>query len=132
MKSKEREALEKLIARYDKLGRDTYNPDGSILKRGDSAAKTMAAKLRVDLGAMEDSLRQGHLDTAMGDIPQAVPKASGRAAFQPMNMQNFALKPFISDNPMSLGGQTFAPVDRELLNPYEKRRSPYWNLFGYS
>ena len=121
MKSKEREALEKLIQMYKDKSK---NP-------GD-AASMMAQKLRVELASMEDSLRQGHLDTAIGDIPQAAPKSSGRAAFQPMNMQNFAFKPFISDNPMSLGGETFAPVDRELLNPYEKRRSPYWNLFGYS
>jgi len=117
-KSKEYKALEKLIESYE--------------ARGDPKSKQMAAKLKVELGALEDKLKQGYLDTAIGDIPQASPKASGRAQFQPQNFKSFAMSPFISDNPLSMGGSTFAPVDREILNPEEKKRSPWWGLMGYN
>jgi hypothetical protein len=117
-KSAEYKALEKLIKSYE--------------ARGDDKSKMMAAKLKVELGAMEDKLKQGYLDSAIGDIPQASPKASGRAQFQPQNFQDFAFSPFMSNNPMSMGGATFAPVDQQLLNPEEKRRSPYWGLMGYN
>jgi len=117
-KSAEYKALEKLIKSYE--------------DRGDQKSKQIAAKLKVELGAMEDKLKQGYLDSAIGDIPQASPKASGRAQFQPQNFQDFALSPFISNNPMSMGGATFAPVDQELLNPEEKKRSPWWSLMGYN
>jgi|TARA_R110000824_G_scaffold124945_1_gene283764 hypothetical protein len=117
-KSEEYKAIEKLIKSYE--------------NRGDAKSKQMAAKLKVELAAMEDKLKQGYLDTAIGDIPQASPKASGRAQFQPQNFKNFAMSPFISDNPLSMGGATFAPVDRAVLNPEEKKRSPWWGLMGYN
>ena len=120
-KSKEYKALEELIKDYEDRG-----------LKGDNKAKQMAAKLKDALGAMEDKLKQGYLDTAIGDIPQASPKASGRAQFQPQNFKSFAMSPFISDNPLSMGGATFAPVDRAVLNPEEKKRSPWWGLMGYN
>ena len=93
---------------------------------------TLAAQAELDLASLEDELTKGFLESAVGDIPQASPKASGRAQFQPQNFKSFAMSPFISDNPLSMGGATFAPVDREILNPEEKKRSPWWGLMGYN
>jgi len=92
----------------------------------------LAAQAELDLARLQDELTKGFLESAVGDIPQASPQASGRPQFQPQNFKSFAMSPFLSDNPMSMGGATFAPVDREILNPEEKKRSPWWGLMGYN
>ena len=108
-------AYKKLIAKLKADGKDT-----------------LAAQAELDLASLQDELTKGFLESAVGDIPQATPQASGRAQFQPQNFKSFAMSPFISDNPMSMGGETFVPVDREALNPEEKKRSPWWGLMGYN
>ena len=108
-------AYKKLIAKLKAEGKDV-----------------LAAQAELDLANLQDKLTAGFLESAIGDIPQASPASSGRAQFQPQNFKSFAMSPFISDNPLSMGGATFAPVDREILNPEEKKRSPWWGLMGYN
>jgi len=97
-------------------------------------SKALAAQLRRDWLADKAAITKGHLATATGTITQAKPKIGGRAQFQPMNMQKFAMSPFLSDNPMSLGGASMAPVDRDVLYPESTKgitkRSPWWGLMG--
>jgi hypothetical protein len=97
-------------------------------------SKALAAQLRRDWLADKAAITKGHLATATGTITQAKPKIGGRAQFQPMNMQKFAMSPFLSDNPMSLGGASMAPVDRDVLYPESTKgitkRSPWWSLMG--
>jgi len=103
-----------------------------IAKLKEEGKKALAAQAELDLANLQDELTKGFLESSIGDIPQATPQSSGRAQFQPQNFKSFAMSPFISDNPMSLGGATFVPVDREILNPEEKKRSPWWSLMGYN
>ena len=109
------------------------------LESGEKSSPTtqaLAAQLRRDWLADKAAITQGHLATATGTITQAKPKVSGRPQFGPAVMQDFAFSPHISKAPQSLGGATFAPVDRELLYPEETKgitkRSPWWSLMGYS
>jgi len=94
----------------------------------------LAEQLKRDWLADKAAVTKAHLATATGTITQAKPKVSGRAQFQPMNMQKFAMSPFLSDNPMSLGGASMAPVDRDVLYPESTKgitkRSPWWGLMG--
>ena len=103
-----------------------------IAKLKAAGKNTLAAQAELDLASLQDELTKGFLESSIGDIPQASPASSGRAQFQPQNFKSFAMSPFISDNPLSMGGATFAPVDREALNPEEKKRSPWWGLMGYN
>ena len=107
------------------------------LESGENSSPTtqaLAAQLRRDWLADKSAITKGHLATATGTITQAKPKIGGRAQFQPMNMQKFATSPFLSDNPMSLGGASMAPVDRDVLYPESTKgitkRSPWWGLMG--
>jgi hypothetical protein len=106
------------------------------LEGGSPQNKALAAQLRRDWLADKAAITQGHLATATGTITQAKPKVSGRPQFGAQVAQDFAFSPHISKAPQSLGGATFAPVDRELLYPEETkgitRRSPWWGLMGYS
>jgi hypothetical protein len=106
------------------------------LESGSTQNQALAAQLRRDWLADKAAITKGHLATAIGTITQAKPKVSGRPQFGPAVMQDFAFSPLISKAPQSLGGATFAPVDRELLYPEETKgitkRSPWWSLMGYS
>ena len=106
------------------------------LMAGDAQSQALAQQLKRDWLADEAAITQGHLATATGTITQAKPKVSGRPQFGSAVMQDFAFSPHISKAPQSLGGATFAPVDRELLYPEETKgitkRSPWWGLMGYS
>lgn len=120
-KRKEIEEMEKLIKHYTDVGK-----------------LQLAQELRVELAKAEKDIREGYLKTAAGaHLTQAQPKASGRPQFGPQNYPDFALTPFIAQNPMSLGGATLAPVGKSLFpwrdeeDPIEKR-SPMWNLMGYA
>ena len=105
-------------------------------KKSSPTTQALAAQLRRDWLADKAAITQGHLATATGTITQAKPKVSGRPQFGSAVMQDFAFSPHISKAPQSLGGATFAPVDRELLYPEETKgitkRSPWWSLMGYS
>jgi len=96
----------------------------------------LAEQLKRDWLADKAAVTKAHLATATGTITQAKPKVSGRPQFGPKVAQDFAFDPFISKAPQSLGGATYAPVDRELLYPEETKgitkRSPWWSLMGYS
>jgi len=106
------------------------------LMAGDAQSQALAQQLKRDWLADEAAITKGHLATATGTITQAKPKVSGRPQFGSAVMQDFAFSPHISKAPQSLGGATFAPVDRELLYPEETKgitkRSPWWGLMGYS
>jgi len=106
------------------------------LEGGGAQNQALAAQLRRDWLADKAAVTQGHLATATGTITQAKPKVSGRPQFGAQVAQDFAFSPHISKAPQSLGGATFAPVDRELLYPEETKgitkRSPWWSLMGYS
>jgi len=99
---------------------------------------TVVKWLQDELDATIAGEKKGHLETASGKFQvQAQPKASGRPQFGPQNYPDFALTPFIAQNPMSLGGATFAPVNQKLLYPWREeedieKRSPIWNLMGYN
>ena len=82
-----------------------------------------------------------HFDTVIGDDQLSIPTGKrGRAQFAPKVAQDFALDPFISKAPQSLGGKTMVPVNEKLLYPWRsdpemqgiERRSPWWDLMGYS
>jgi hypothetical protein len=82
-----------------------------------------------------------HFDTVIGDDQLSIPTGKrGRAQFAPKVAQDFALDPFISKAPQSLGGKTMVPINEKLLYPWRsdpemqgiERRSPWWDLMGYS
>ena len=94
--------------------------------------------LRATAVSNAEAVQKGHLETASGKhLPIPTPKRSGRPQFGPQNYQDFALTPFIAQNPLSWGGATFAPVNDKLLYPWREeddieKRSPMWNLMGYA
>jgi len=92
----------------------------------------LAAQLEADWAAEDAAVQKAYLETAVGDIPQAKPGKFGPQKFQPTTEP--LLSPFITQNPMSLGGNTFVDVNRKLLSGLdeERKRSPWWGLMGYS
>ena len=104
----------------------------------DVELQALADALDAETAWNADAVTKGHLQTASGaGLTEAQPKPSGRPQFGPQNYPDFALTPFIAQNPMSLGGATFAPVNDKLLYPWREeddieKRSPMWNLMGYA
>jgi len=92
----------------------------------------IAAQLKADWAAEDAAVQKAYLQTAVGTIPQAKPQSFGPQKFQPTTQP--LLSPFITQNPMSLGGATFVDVDRKLLSGLdeERKRSPWWGLMGYA
>jgi hypothetical protein len=92
----------------------------------------IAAQLQADWAAEDAAVQKAYLTTAVGDIPQAKPGKFGPQKFQPTTEP--LLSPFITQNPMSLGGNTFVDVNRKLLSGLdeERKRSPWWGLMGYA
>ncbi len=115
--SKEVKALEALALEYDR----------------DPSKAGMAAQIRAEIASIKDAAIQGYLKTARGEHqPQAKPKSSGVPSYLPGGLAPLTTQ--FTNNPMSLGGAAFAPVDREMLNPWEEdisKRSPWWGLLGY-
>ena len=109
-----------------------------IAKAIEGTHPELAAALRATVANRAEAVKKGHLETASGrNLPIPTPKRSGRPQFGPQNYPDFALTPFIAQNPMSLGGATFAPVNQKLLYPWREeedieKRSPIWNLMGYN
>jgi len=128
-KSKEIQAMRDLIDYYKELSKSSGEVPGS-----GGQYELLYKQLEGTLAAKLDAIKMGHLETASGlNLPQAKARKIGQT-ITPMNVAQ--LNKMHTTNPMSLGGTTFAPVNRKVLNPgWEEegitRQSPYWNLFGY-
>jgi len=101
----------------------------------------LAALYEQQFKADNKATMMAHFDTVIGDDQLSIPTGKrGRAQFAPKVAQDFALDPFISKAPQSLGGKTMVPVNEKLLYPWRsdpemqgiERRSPWWDLMGYS
>jgi hypothetical protein len=101
----------------------------------------LAAMYEQQFKADNKATMMAHFDTVIGDDQLSIPTGKrGRAQFAPKVAQDFALDPFISKAPQSLGGKTMVPVNEKLLYPWRsdpemqgiERRSPWWDLMGYS
>ena len=101
----------------------------------------LAAIYEQQFKADNKATMMAHFDTVIGDDQLSIPTGKrGRAQFAPKVAQDFALDPFISKAPQSLGGKTMVPVNEKLLYPWRsdpemqgiERRSPWWDLMGYS
>jgi len=101
----------------------------------------LAALYEQQFKADNKATAMAHFETVIGDPKLSIPTGKrGRAQFAPQVAQDFALDPYISKAPQSLGGKTMAPVNEKLLYPWRsdpdmqgiERRSPWWDLMGYS
>jgi len=101
----------------------------------------LAAMYEQQFKADNKATMMAHFDTVIGDDQLSIPTGKrGRAQFAPKVAQDFALDPFISKAPQSLGGKTMVPINEKLLYPWRsdpemqgiERRSPWWDLMGYS
>ena len=101
----------------------------------------LAAIYEQQFKADNKATMMAHFDTVIGDDQLSIPTGKrGRAQFAPKVAQDFALDPFISKAPQSLGGKTMVPINEKLLYPWRsdpemqgiERRSPWWDLMGYS
>ena len=101
----------------------------------------LAAMYEQQFKADDKATMMAHFDTVIGDDQLSIPTGKrGRAQFAPKVAQDFALDPFISKAPQSLGGKTMVPINEKLLYPWRsdpemqgiERRSPWWDLMGYS
>jgi len=101
----------------------------------------LAALYEQQFRADNKATMMAHFDTVIGDDELSIPTGKrGRAQFAPKVAQDFALDPFISKAPQSLGGKTMVPINEKLLYPWRsdpemqgiERRSPWWDLMGYS
>ena len=128
-KSKEVQAMRDLIDYYKELSKSSGEVPGS-----GGQYELLYKQLEGTLASKQDAIKMGHLETASGlNLPQAKSGKFGQT-ITPMNIAQ--LNKMHTTNPMSLGGATFAPVNRKRLFPWEEddieKRSPYWNLFGYN
>ena len=130
MASKEVQAMRDLIDYYKELSKSSGEAPGS-----GGQYELLYKQLENTLASKEDAIKMGHLETASGlNLPQAKSGKFGQK-ITPMNVAQ--LNKMFTNNPMALGGATFAPVGKSLFpwrdeeDPIEKR-SPYWNLFGYN
>jgi len=112
-----------------------------VIKLLEKKQPSLAALYKQQFEADNKSTMMAHFETAIGDDELSIPTGKrGRAQFAPKVAQDFALDPFISKAPQSLGGKTMVPVNEKLLYPWRsdpemqgiERRSPWWDLMGYS
>ena len=85
-----------------------------IIKLLEIKQPALAAMMNKQFEDDNKATSMAHFETVIGDDKLSIPTGKrGRAQFGPQVAQDFALDPFISKAPQSLGGKTMAPVNEK-------------------